>query len=154
MTRLARLSAAALIGGCVFAAVGCGANDKILQSGKEPPTPAKAENPKSSFDEDLEAMRTARFGYIFVVRRKDGAVLNADDKKVIKENTNDANRRISSEDGRSIIVGSNYQISATNMAALYDRFAIDNFSTAPPAAPNDNINAANAKKNANGRANK
>lgn len=118
-------------------ASGCGPNEGILKSGKETPQ-ANAASDKSSFEQDLEAMRTADFVYVYVLRRKDGAKIDADDRGVIKVQTSLANRRVSADDDKAFIIGSNVQLPPQNMAALYARFAVENYS--PPVA-NANTNA-------------
>ena len=77
-------------------------------------------------------MRNAGFSSIYVLRRKDGAPLDADDKAVLRQQTYEANRRVSAEDGKAIIVGSNFQITVKNMAPLYERFAVEDFSAPTP----------------------
>ncbi|MEP6789238.1 MAG: hypothetical protein ABJB40_12445, partial [Acidobacteriota bacterium] len=58
---------------------GCGANDSILRSGKETPAPADANSQKTPIIKDIESMKTAGFTFIYVVRRKDGGVIDAAD---------------------------------------------------------------------------
>lgn len=117
----------------------CGANEGVLRSGKETPLSLTAETVKSSFDSDLDSMRTARFTTIFVLRRKDGGMIDAEGRGVIKLNTGDANRRVSTDDGRAFIIGSNFLLKPENMAALHSRFVVEDFS--PPADANSNTNA-------------
>ena len=112
---------------------GCGANEGILKSGKETPAQANVESGKTPFASDLEAMRTAGFSFVYVLRRKDSERIDAEDRSVIKLNTADANRRVAADEDRAVIVGSNFQIPAKNMSALYARFAIDNYSQQPAA---------------------
>ena len=119
----------------------CGANEGILRSGKETPAPANAGSDKTPFAKDLEAMQTAGFTFIYVLRRKDGGTIDAEDRGVIKLNTADANRRVAADDGRAFIVGSNFPISAKNIMALYDRFAVENYSQPPAANTYSNPNA-------------
>ena len=73
-------------------------------------------------------MHTAGFTFVYVLRRKDGGSLDAEDRSVIKLQTDDANRRVAADDGRAFLVGSNFQIPAKNMTALYGRFAIEDLS--------------------------
>jgi hypothetical protein len=113
---------------CITAAIACGANDNILRSGKEPAGRSNMEPQKTSFEQDLEAMRTAGFSFIYVLRRKDGGVIDPEDKSVIRVQTTQANRRVSADDGKAVIVGSNFQLAAHNMTALYQRFAVENYS--------------------------
>ena len=115
---------------------GCGANDGVLRSGKE--TPSQVAAVTNTFAADLESMRTAGFSFIYVLRRKDGELINNEDRGVIRVQTASANRRFSAEEGRSFIIGSNPPIPPQNMAALYERFAVEDYS---PPASNTNANA-------------
>lgn len=122
------------------AALGCGANDQILRSGKETPQPANIAPSVSSLEKDVEEMRTADFAFIFVIRRKDGGAFDAADKGVIRAQTDQVNRRVSSEGGKVVVLGSNYQISPEKMAVLYDRFAVENYSRPDAVNTADNAN--------------
>ncbi len=119
----------------VAATIACGANDNILRSGKDPLVRSNAEPEKTSFAQDLDAMRTAGFSFIYVLRRKDGGAIDPEDKSVIRVHTTQANRRVSADDGKVVIVGSNFQLAAHNMTALYQRFAVENYSPAPSSTP-------------------
>ena len=129
----------------VFAALlflaGCGANEGILKSGRETPAPANADSEKPPFAKDLDYMRSAGFTFVYVLRRKDGGVMDAEDRNVIRLNTADANRRVAADDGRAFIIGSNFQIPANNLIKLYDRFAVENYSQPPAVNVNRNANA-------------
>lgn len=114
---------------CLFA--GCGANDNILRSGKSDPAGTNATATKASFESDLESMRTANFAFIYVLRRKDGGPIDPEDRSSIRVHTMQTNRRVSSDDGKAVIIGSNFQIAAHDMAAIYQRFAVENYSPAP-----------------------
>jgi hypothetical protein len=121
-----------------FLCAACGANDNILRSGKgDPAGQSNVQPTKTTFESDLESMRTAGFSFIYVLRRKDGGVIDPEDKSVIRVQTTQANRRVSADDGKAVIIGSNFQIAAHNMAAIYQRFAVENYSPEPgqPAVP-------------------
>ncbi|MBK8304478.1 MAG: hypothetical protein IPK98_14155 [Chloracidobacterium sp.] len=117
----------------------CGANDGTLKSGKETPASSNAQLTKSVFEEDLGSMRTADFRFVYVLRRKDGGKIDAEDRSVIKAQTTDANRRMSSDDDKAFIIGTNTQIPPKNMFVLMARFAVENYS--PPPVANTNANA-------------
>ena len=129
----------AVLGFLVLTIAGCGANDGILKSGKETPQ-ANAET-KTPFAKDLEAMQTADFQFVFVLRRKDGGVLDAEDRGVIRLHTTLANRRVAADDDKAFIIGSNNAIPPPNMLALLQRFAIENYSKPQPANTNANANS-------------
>ncbi len=119
---------------------GCGANDGILKSGKETPGSSNVQPRMSAFEEDLGSMRTADFSFVYVLRRKDGGKIDAEDRSVIKAQTTDANRRMSSDDDKAFIIGTNTQIPPQNMMALYKRFAVEDYSPPPVANTNANVN--------------
>lgn len=119
----------------------CGANENILKSGKETPAPPSADAPAiSTMDRDLEEMRTADFAFVYVLRRKDGGVIDRADKDVVRLHTANVNRRVLSDGDKALLIGSNYAIPPGDMAALNDRFAIEDHSTSP--APDVNSNQA------------
>ena len=120
-------------------AFSCAANDGMLRSGKAG-DPTNSANRKDPFVEDLDSMRTAGFPFVFVLRRKDGAKMNAEDRSIIKLQTVDMNRRVASDDDRAIIIGSHYQLPANNLAALYEKFSVENYSE-PSADTNSNVNS-------------
>jgi hypothetical protein len=86
-------------------------------------------------------MRTANFVFIYVVRRKDGGALDAEDRSVLRVETTEANRRIESADGKAVVIGANGVISPERMAALQARFVVENHSPPPAAQANTAINA-------------
>ena len=106
----------------------CGANEGILKSGRETPMPSNSTPVVTSLEKDVEEMRTADFKFIYVLRRKDGGKIDAEDRSVIKEQTIDANRRVSSDNGKAFVVGSNFAIPPDKLLVIYDRFAVENFS--------------------------
>lgn len=130
----------ALLFFAVAFSVGCGANDGILKSGKETPASSNAQLTKSVFEEDLGSMRTADFRFVYVLRRKDGGKIDAEDRSIIKAQTTDANRRMSSDDDKAFIIGTNTQIPPKNMMALYKHFAVEDYSPPPMANTNTNAN--------------
>ena len=127
---------------CVSALLGCGANESVLRDGNETPHQTNDTDRKTDFASDLDAMQIAGFTLIFVVRRKDGAVLNTDDIAVIKLQTADTNRRVKTDNDRAVMIGSNKEIPKENVDALSARFAVENFSGPPAVDVNVNTNSA------------
>lgn len=109
---------------------GCGGNDAVLQSGKRSAT--EPQNAKSVYESELASVRDAKFNFLYVLRRRDGGVIDAEDRNVIRQATADMNRRVSADDGRAFIIGSNYQLPGAGMSALTERFAVEDLSPPPP----------------------
>lgn len=136
MRRATAYLLATLACGIVTLFSGCAANEAILRSNTAPEPapdsqPANTAPSASSYEHDLEAMRTADFDYIFVLRRKDGAKMDAEDRAVARLATAEANRRSLSDEDKAVIVGTNYPIAADKMKTLTDRFSVEDFSKPP-----------------------
>ena len=125
---------------CVLASA-CGPDDRILKSGKETPAPSNVEVSKPAFEKELDDIESAGFTFVYVLRRKDGKKLDSEDRSVIRLQTVDMNRRVTADDDKAVIIGSNYQIPPKNMFVLFDRFAVQNYSPPVPAVDaNSNAN--------------
>jgi hypothetical protein len=137
---------AAILGLVLFSAAlmsACGANQNILRSGSERETQANSEqSERSSFISELESMHTAGFTSVYVVRRRDGRAVDADDVRIIKQLTTDTNRRVKTDDDRAILIGANFALSNEHLAALNDRFLVEDHSPAPTPETTANANTA------------
>jgi len=128
-------------GGLTFA---CGPNESILKSGtNEGPKTENSSNAQAKYDSiesEIENMRTANFDFILVLKRKDGAAMQADDKSFVRITTPNANRRSLAEHETVIVIGSNSRVPPEIMKVLSDRFIVDDFSK-PEAVGNSNTPA-------------
>jgi hypothetical protein len=91
-------------------------------------------------DEEVRNMETANFDYIFVLERKDGGAMSADDKTFIRNVTANANRRSLTSDDQAVVIGSNSPPTADFIGKLSSRFEVKNLSRLP--LENSNANAA------------
>ncbi|MFL6467040.1 MAG: hypothetical protein ACJ72Z_03690 [Pyrinomonadaceae bacterium] len=134
----------------VFAALAyaCTPNQRILNSSNErPPEPSSingsAPARPARVEDDIAAMKTADFNFIYVFRRKDGGELDSDDRAFMSANTPyEINRKKISDGGRALVVGSNFRFPPENFKALQDRFAFEDFSK-----PESEIMPANGNSN-------
>lgn len=120
----------------------CQPNASILNSKSDaPPLISTNSTPaKSSVESDVETMRTANFDFIYVMRRKDGAVLTAEDKKYVKDySPRETNRFLLSDEEKAVVAGSKYKFLPEHLKALSARFAIEDFSK-PDSETNNNTN--------------
>lgn len=108
----------------------CAPNERIMNSGpSETPVPANAVPVAGSFESDLQAMRNADFKFILVFRRKDGAILTAEDKALASSSTSlNANRRRISDEGKAIIIGSNFPFLPGTLEKMTEKFAMEDYS--------------------------
>lgn len=122
-------------------ACSCAANEGVLKSGKETPVQREPATTKTDFARELEDIQNANFAFVYVLRRKDGAPMDSEDRAVIRVNTVDMNRRVAADDDKAFIIGSNYQMQPKNLAALKERFALEDLSNPPPANTNSGSTA-------------
>lgn len=113
--------------------VACGPNQRIIESGKQnsEPTPEVNSSPKvTSLEEDIQAMKNADFYLIYVFRRKDGAVMDTEDRRFASDHIPpEINRRMVSDQGKAILIGSNFKLPEDSMNALKERFDLTDLST-------------------------
>ena len=123
----------------------CAPNQRIVESNGQranTETNRTAATPApSSLEKDIESMRTADFIFIYVIKRKDGAALDAEDKKfagaVIP---GEMNRRTFADEGRAILIGSNFRMPDESRKLIEERFLFEDLSRELPAA-DSNANA-------------
>ena len=113
--------------------VGCAPNEEILKSNTNQPTaePTAAENDQITYDtveSEVKNMRTADFDFIFVLRRKDGGVMQSDDKTFVRTNAVNANRRSLVDGGKAIVIGANAGTLGDVVKKLSERFDVQDFS--------------------------
>ena len=126
----------------------CTPNKRIVESSAEtsstPRTESMSEPAASTVGEDVAAMRTADFNFVYVFRRKDGAVLDAEDRAFMNANTPyEMNRKKLSDGDRALVVGSNFRYPAENFKALKERFTFEDFSKPESEIMPSNSNIAN-----------
>lgn len=131
-------------------ALACGPNERIMNSAQEAANESEALNrnvalkPKAgTLERDLQAMRDADFNFIYVFKRKDGGVLDAEDKRFVAERTPpEINRRRVGDTEKWIILGSNFRLEQKVLDEMKERFDFEDHSKPASELPT-NANAAN-----------
>ena len=112
--------------------VSCAPNQRIIESNAErAPESAPESQPVAppKFEDDIAAMKTADFNFIFVFRRKDGAELDKDDRAFMNGHIPyEINRKKIVDGGKALLIGSNYRVPADDFKALKERFLFEDFS--------------------------
>ena len=112
----------------------CMPNQRIIDSANErPPEPDSVQRSTTvapvRIEDDIAAMKTADFSFIYIFRRKDGGPLDADDRSYLSATIpSEMNRRKISDEGRAVIIGSNFRIPPDILNVLKERFAFENLS--------------------------
>lgn len=83
---------------------------------------------KSDFERSLETVKRGQYVKIYVVRRKDGEALQADDKNYLRANTPmETGMWIVTTDGRTAIAGANFEFEPKHLNALDKRFTVEDY---------------------------
>ncbi len=110
----------------------CAANEGVLRSGRPDSSPPGSPAIEvSAFERDMAEAKGAGFAWLYVVRRRDGGILTAEDKTFIKQHSADANRRILTDGDKAVIIGSNYSVTAEGARALKERLDVVDHSPPP-----------------------
>ena len=138
MKRIGKYTVGFLLAVVSVAVIGCSPNQRIVNSSTAQwsNTSANAQSTPvpRTVEQDVEAMRTADFTFIYVFRRKDGGALDDEDKRFASQVIpSEMNRRTLSDGGKVIIIGSNFRMPAENWGMLSERFAAEDLSK--PVAP-------------------
>ena len=119
-----------------FIASACGPNQRIINSAQENREAASSTQPSNiapaanSFERELNAMRNADFKFIYAFRRKDGAVLDSDDKAFINATSpQEMNRRTLADEGRALLIGSNFRMPPVSLETFKTRFLFEDHSS-------------------------
>jgi hypothetical protein len=129
-----------------FVSIGCGPNEEILKSNSnqgtsEPTASTNSQPPYDTAEAEVQNMRTADFDFIFVLRRKDGGVMQADDKAFVRTNAPNANRRSLVDGEKAIVIGANAGTLGGVIKKLSERFNVQDFSKLRAENANSNVPA-------------
>lgn len=138
-----------LISSCLIAilasllSMSCSPNQRIVESNGQwsntEANRASATPNQNSLESEIEAMRTADFIFIYVIKRKDGGQLDAEDRKFAAAVIpGEMNRRSVVDGGKAILIGSNFRMPDESRKLIIERFAVEDLSPDITAPANNN----------------
>ena len=95
------------------------------KSATAPSSPAPS--PKTGFEADLEYVRKGQYTYVWVFSRKDGQPLDKDDAAYLRKNAPQVVDWVTSDQGRKVIAGTNFDLARGNLELLKKRFVVDDY---------------------------
>ena len=95
----------------------------------EPPAAqsSPAASPKTGFEADLEYVRKGQYTYVWVFSRKDGKPLDKDDAAFLRKNAPQVVDWVTSDEGRKVIAGTNFDLVQGNLELLQKRFVAEDY---------------------------
>ncbi len=92
-------------------------------------TPAgPAPSPLKGFDADLQYVRNGQYTYIWVFSRKDGKPLDPTDSVFLRTNAPQVVDWVTTDGGKKVIAGTNFNLEEGNLAVLKKRFVTEDYS--------------------------
>ena len=88
---------------------------------------APAPTPKTGFDADLDYVRKGQYTYIWVFSRKDQKPLDKTDAAYLRTNAPQVVDWVTSDEGRKVIAGTNFDLAQGNLELLKKRFSVEDF---------------------------
>jgi hypothetical protein len=101
-------------------------------SNSSTPTPAgspvPAPSPLTGFEKDLQYIRNGNYTYVWIFSRKDGKTLDKDDGAFLRTNAPQVVDWVTTDEGRKVIAGTNFNLEEGNLEAIKKRFVTEDYS--------------------------
>jgi hypothetical protein len=82
---------------------------------------------KTDFEGDLDYIRKGGYTYIWVFSRKDGKPLDKDDGAFLRTNAPQVVDWVTTDEGRKVIAGTNFNLAEGNLGLLQKRFVAEDY---------------------------
>ena len=89
--------------------------------------PAPAASPLTGFEKDLDYVRKGQYTYVWVFSRKDGKPIDKDDAAYLRTNAPQVVDWVSTDEGRKVIAGTNFDLALGNLELLKKRFVVEDY---------------------------
>lgn len=116
------LSFALLLAGCSSPAP---TNSNTTTAAATPAGPSPS--PLTGFEKDLQYIRNGQFTYVWVFSRKDGKPLEPDDSAFLRTNAPQVVDWVTTDEGRKVIAGTNFNLEEGNLEALKKRYIAEDY---------------------------
>jgi hypothetical protein len=90
---------------------------------------APAPSPKTGFEADLDYVRKGQYTYVWVFSRKDGKPLDKTDGAYLRTNAPQVVDWVTTDEGKKVIAGTNFNLAQGNLALLKKRFDVEDYTS-------------------------
>ena len=91
------------------------------------PYPSVQSTPQSEFEKDLQFIRNGQFTYVWIFSRKDGKALDPGDSIFLKANAPQVVDWVTTDGGRKVIAGTNFDLEEGNLELLKRRYNVEDY---------------------------
>jgi len=107
---------------------GCSQSGTNRPAGNSATTqPSMSPVPRTAFERDLQFIRNGQFIHIWVFSRQDGKPLDKDDAAYLRANAPQVVDWVTTDDGKRVIAGTNFDLEQGNMPQLRQRFVVEDY---------------------------
>lgn len=89
--------------------------------------PATSSVPRTAFERDLQFIRNGQFAHVWVFSRQDGKPLDKDDAAYLRANAPQVVDWVTTDNGKRVIGGTNFDLEKGNMPKLRERFVVEDY---------------------------
>jgi hypothetical protein len=91
-------------------------------------SPTAQPSPLTGLEKDLQYIRNGGYQYIWIFSRKDGKALDRDDSAFLRTNAPQVVDWVTTDEGRKVIAGTNFNLEEGNLEKLKKRFLAEDYS--------------------------
>lgn len=131
LTQVPKLSGLAVIGlillAILLACSPSGPNRAASDSASTPHSTSTSPVPRTAFERDLQFIRNGQFAHIWVFSRQDGKSIDKEDAAYLRANAPQVVDWVTTDDGKRVIAGTNFDLEQGNMPQLRQRFVVEDY---------------------------
>ncbi len=116
-----------LIAGLVLTSCNNSNPNTVSSSSSPPEQPSPVSTPKMGFEADLDYVRKGQYTYVWVFARKDGKPLDKNDGAFLRTNAPQVVDWVTTEEGKRVIAGTNFDLAKGNLELLKKRFVVEDY---------------------------
>jgi hypothetical protein len=116
-----------LVVAVLLVSVACRAPESSQPGESSSGTPFPTASPKSAFERDLQFIRNGNFTYVWVFSRADGKPIDRDDANFLRQSAPQVIDWVTTDDGKRVIGGTNFNLEEGGMPALRKRFVVEDY---------------------------
>ena len=115
--------------GVLFFGACCGGTPTDTSNPSPAPavSPTPAPSPLTGFEKDLQYIRNGGYTYVWIFSRKDGKPLDKEDGRFLRTNAPQVVDWVTTDEGRKVIAGTNFNLEEGNLEALKKRFVTEDY---------------------------
>ncbi len=116
-----------LLAGALLSACSGGKTNTSAANSSTAGQSAPAPSPKTGFEADLDYVRKGQYTFVWVFSRKDDKPLDKNDAAYLRTNAPQVVDWVTTDEGRKVIAGTNFDLAKGNLELLKKRFNVEDY---------------------------